>query len=363
MTDNNQFTAAQFIEAISGSGGILSIIAAKLDCDRHTVKEFIEEHPIVTQAYIDEYERALDKAESVVLTHIGGDEEASDRAAAKVASAKWYIGLKSRMRPRRRAAFGGGKNIPGSTQPGDVRPPEECLAISEAMRGNLSHWKHGLESSRLPSLFCDTCQVRDVCEHYREGSVCTVPDEFRTLVEELGDGSPEAVENVLIAKIEADLERYERAIAIEARADGGRLNREVTSLSNRLEKSLKLLAALRGRYDIVGGRRVMNFTQQNLIIGGELSQTALILLKLPPERRGELLSSWQDNLATQRQILEEAGIDVAGVSGLGGVASAGHVLAELEERISSPPGVQGRPPGKVEGRGIRTIDGEARVVD
>lgn len=262
--------------------------------------------------------------------------------------------LKARKEKKGKVPFGGGHNVPGSTQPGDVRDPDMVRETSLKMRGNFNTWKHGDGSSRLPSLHCNTCQVKAQCVRYVQDSVCLVPEAFRALAEVFGDGTPETVISVLKQKIANDLERMEIGRAAEY-ARGGKLDRQVTILSSRVEKSLKLLMALYGRYDVVGGKRVVNVTQQNLIVGGEVAQTVFFLLKLPQDRRLEFIEQWRGNLDTQQEILIEAGVDLSGLKGFGGVASSGQVLARLEEALSAPPGVSGRPPGSVEGKGSDEI--------
>lgn len=257
---------------------------------------------------------------------------------------------KARKKHEGKVPFGGGHNVPGSTQPGDVRSEEERRETSLRMRGNFNTWKHGDKSSRLPSLYCNTCQVKAQCARYVQDSVCLVPDAFRALAETFGDGTPETIMAVLKQKVINDLERMEIGRAAEY-ARGGKLDRQVTILSSRVEKSLKLLMALYGRHDVVGGRRVVNVTQQNLIVGGEVAQTVFFLLKLPQDRRLEFIEQWRGNLDTQKEILTEAGVDLSGLKGFGGVASSGQVLARLQDALSAPPGVEGRPPGSVEGRG------------
>lgn len=265
-------------------------------------------------------------------------------------------------RPKRMMPFGGGKNVPGSTQSGDARPEEVKRAISRAQMGNLNAWKTGSTSRFIPSLHCNGCEVASQCHYYFQDSVCTVPEAFRTMAEELGDASPDTIIVALKRKLMMDLERLEMGRAAEYAA-GGKLSREVTSLSNRVEKSMKLLMALYGRYDEVGGRQIVNVTQQNLIVGGEVARTALVLLRLPPDKRGQFLEQWQGSIETQKEILEEAGIDMTGLRGFGGVASSDHVLAQLSEALSSPPDVEGSPPGSVEGRGSDVIEGDWSEVE
>jgi hypothetical protein len=259
-------------------------------------------------------------------------------------------------------AFGGGTNVPGSTQQGDELTEETKRKMSLAMRGNMNAWKTGAGSRFVPSLYCNNCPVVATCQHYTQDSVCLVPEAFRSLSEEFGDGTPETIISVLKRMVADNLERLEIGRAAEYAA-GGKLAREVTALSSRIEKQLKLLMALYGRYDVVGGRRIVNVTQQNLIVGGEVAQTTMALLKLPQAKRLEFLESWQGSLQTQREILEESGIDVSGLRGFGGVASAGNVLARIGA-MTAPPGVDGEAPGEVEGRGAsEVIDAEWSEVD
>ena len=58
------YTAAQFIEAIAGSAGIVTTIAKRVGCTWHTAKKYIEKHPTVAKAYIAECETVTDMAES-----------------------------------------------------------------------------------------------------------------------------------------------------------------------------------------------------------------------------------------------------------------------------------------------------------
>jgi hypothetical protein len=86
MSGRNQFTAAQFIEAIKGTGkyeqpgkhtgcmGIISTVADRLGCNWHTAKKYCarDKTPFVTvaDAFEDEAERALDFAETQMFKQI-----------------------------------------------------------------------------------------------------------------------------------------------------------------------------------------------------------------------------------------------------------------------------------------------------
>ena len=79
------FTAQQFINAIPGTGGIISTIAKKVGCQWHTAKKYIDEHPTVKQAYDNEKRKIDDAAVSVIYRAImNGD----------LGTAKWWASMK-----------------------------------------------------------------------------------------------------------------------------------------------------------------------------------------------------------------------------------------------------------------------------
>jgi hypothetical protein len=102
MSKTNQYTAQQFINAIPGSGGIISTIARRVDCNWSTAKKYIESFSTIKAAYDDEREAILDVAESVVYGNI--------QAAAKIqrstdynaqvdsSDAKWLLARKGKDR-------------------------------------------------------------------------------------------------------------------------------------------------------------------------------------------------------------------------------------------------------------------------
>ena len=61
------YTAQQFLEAIPGTGGIVTAIAKKVGCDWSTAKKYIGAHPTVQAAYNDECESVLDLAEAKTI--------------------------------------------------------------------------------------------------------------------------------------------------------------------------------------------------------------------------------------------------------------------------------------------------------
>ena len=85
----NGYTAQVFLEAIPGTGGIVSAIACKVGCDWNTAKKYIDQCPTVKAAYDAECEAMLDLAESTVLKNIkDGDTQ----------DAKWYLTKKGKRR-------------------------------------------------------------------------------------------------------------------------------------------------------------------------------------------------------------------------------------------------------------------------
>ena len=68
------FTAKQFIDAIPGTGGIVSKIADRVSCTWHTARKYIDEYPTIKQAYDDECESILDLAESALIKSVSEQE-------------------------------------------------------------------------------------------------------------------------------------------------------------------------------------------------------------------------------------------------------------------------------------------------
>jgi len=64
---NGYYGVQVFIDAIPGTGGIISAIAKKVGCAWHTAKKYCTEYTTVRRVYEDECERVLDLAESKVI--------------------------------------------------------------------------------------------------------------------------------------------------------------------------------------------------------------------------------------------------------------------------------------------------------
>jgi len=63
MGKPNQYRAQDFIDAIPGTGGIITTIAKRVGCAWHTAKKYIDTYPTVKRAYDDETESIADLAE------------------------------------------------------------------------------------------------------------------------------------------------------------------------------------------------------------------------------------------------------------------------------------------------------------
>lgn len=102
---NGRYTAQEFIDAIPGTGGIITTIAGRVGCAWHTAKKYITTMPTVERAYINECERVLDMAESVVLEKLSDKDEQI---------AKWYLTMKGAERgyaQKQRIEHSGGQDI------------------------------------------------------------------------------------------------------------------------------------------------------------------------------------------------------------------------------------------------------------
>ena len=64
------FRAQQFIDAIPGTGGIVTEIAKKVGCVWHTARKYIDTYPTIKAAHDDECETVLDMAETKVIEAI-----------------------------------------------------------------------------------------------------------------------------------------------------------------------------------------------------------------------------------------------------------------------------------------------------
>ena len=81
---NGKFTTRQFIDAIPGTGGVVSLIADCVGCAWNTAKKYIDKYPTVNQAWRNERSSINDKAQDNIITAIkGGDLQMS----------KWWLSV------------------------------------------------------------------------------------------------------------------------------------------------------------------------------------------------------------------------------------------------------------------------------
>jgi hypothetical protein len=90
MSKELNLTPEIIIEAIKGSGSIMSTIADRLGISWHAARKYINLYEETKIAYADEEETILDKAESVIFNSI---EESKD-----LQSAKWLLSTKGKKR-------------------------------------------------------------------------------------------------------------------------------------------------------------------------------------------------------------------------------------------------------------------------
>ena len=77
------------LEAIKDSGAVMSTIADRLGVSWHTAKKQIDKHEETQEAYRDEEEITLDKAESALHRAIEKDD---------IQAAKWLLATKGKKR-------------------------------------------------------------------------------------------------------------------------------------------------------------------------------------------------------------------------------------------------------------------------
>ena len=93
------YTAKQFIDAIPGTGGIVSTIADRVGCKWHTARKYIEEYPTIKEVYNEEIERVIDLAEGVLIQNIQiAARQAKAGRDVDTADVKWFLSRKAKSR-------------------------------------------------------------------------------------------------------------------------------------------------------------------------------------------------------------------------------------------------------------------------
>lgn len=90
---NRGYTTKQFIEAIPGTGGIISAIAKRIGCSWHTAKRYVTDYATVKEAYEAELEANLDLAESVLRQNIllAYEQQTKDHKIVDTSDVKWLL--------------------------------------------------------------------------------------------------------------------------------------------------------------------------------------------------------------------------------------------------------------------------------
>jgi len=79
------YTAKDFIKALPGTGGIITVLAQKVGCDWKTAKKYVTEYATVAQAYEAERASISDRAQHNIIKAIAdGDTQMS----------KWWLQVK-----------------------------------------------------------------------------------------------------------------------------------------------------------------------------------------------------------------------------------------------------------------------------
>ena len=93
MARTNAYTAKQFINAIPGSGGIISTIAKRIGCDWQTADKYIKKYAKIQLVYQAEKETIKDLSESVLITNIQLVAKAQKETGKMqdAGDAKWFL--------------------------------------------------------------------------------------------------------------------------------------------------------------------------------------------------------------------------------------------------------------------------------
>lgn len=89
---SKDYSASQVIDAIKGSGGIYSTIAARLGCDWATARAYVGKFATATAAYAAERETLVDAAESVLVKNVQlAQRKQATGDIADTSDAKWIL--------------------------------------------------------------------------------------------------------------------------------------------------------------------------------------------------------------------------------------------------------------------------------
>lgn len=89
MPAPKKYTQETILEAVKGSGAIVSTVARRLQCEWITAKRYIEKWEATQRAFQDEEETILDMAESKLYEAIQNND---------IQAAKWILSTKGKSR-------------------------------------------------------------------------------------------------------------------------------------------------------------------------------------------------------------------------------------------------------------------------
>lgn len=99
MTGKRKVKLKTILDAIPGSGGIVSTIADSMGVSWATARKALDENPEAFQAFEAEQEKRLDLAESVVIMNIQMAARQQKKGYfADTSDAKWYLSKKGKKR-------------------------------------------------------------------------------------------------------------------------------------------------------------------------------------------------------------------------------------------------------------------------
>lgn len=108
------YTKAQVLEAVKGSRGIMTYVARKLQCDWSTAERYVKRYKETEQAFKDEMETVLDKAEQVLFERLNANDEQT---------AKWLLSKKAKHR-----GYGDSIEIRKDNEPLNITLENMCRA-------------------------------------------------------------------------------------------------------------------------------------------------------------------------------------------------------------------------------------------
>ena len=114
MSNGTKYLAEDVIEAIPGTGGIVTELADKLGVDRTTIYNYLDRWVTVREAWESEKEKTGDIAESVVKRNIelAHKKQKETNEQVSTSDARWYLSRVRRGKFALRKELTGGDGSP-----------------------------------------------------------------------------------------------------------------------------------------------------------------------------------------------------------------------------------------------------------